>query len=365
MKTLNRLLIALFLSLLAFSYSNSQTGGLGWPPSSSPTTGESIQGGVFVSTNGGFSIAITQMPSKTIDMPSANSEVIGKQFAWVFERTLYTAMYRIDPEGNPLPQSYIDIEHGTEKAVLANGGKIISEKPIKYGDYGGIEFRYVSAQGVHYINRAYIVGDFGFQIVGGYADEKDEKGVMDVLDSFKILKHSKAIQSAGNKPLVEVKLSPIPSLQEIDSKNDLEPHTKKVQFNLPFAMAEYAPPTKAMPSQLQYRWQLNEGIVVVMTIITDPTRRFSKLPIVERKKLLTDFLENSLKSIGAQRISERDMSKGAIVGKELIVSRRTRDIVITRAFISGDMYVAISASILQMDKEDQVSKLFDSIAFVN
>jgi hypothetical protein len=80
------------------------------------------------------------------------------------------------------------MESGTRKGLLNGGARIISEKPIKLGEYRGTEFRYIISNGVKYIGRIYLVGDFGYQIVGGYLEEKYEKEVLDVLNSFKPLK---------------------------------------------------------------------------------------------------------------------------------------------------------------------------------
>lgn len=147
-------------------------------------TGESAHDGLFESKNGGFSIAIPQMPSKTIekgtDKAKAKGIDTGKQFVWIFEKTLYTAFYSppVDHDGNPLTPVYADMEIGTRKGAPRQNAKLISEKPIKLGENRGTEFRYVSAEGVHYINRTYLVGDVGYQIIGGYVDEKDEKKVL-------------------------------------------------------------------------------------------------------------------------------------------------------------------------------------------
>ena len=82
------------------------------------------------------------------------------------------------------PQVYADIENGTRKGIINGKATLISEKPIKLGKYRGTEFRYVIANGVKYINRIYLVGDMGYQIVGGYLDAKDEPKILKVLNSF-------------------------------------------------------------------------------------------------------------------------------------------------------------------------------------
>lgn len=158
------------------------------------TVGESVENGIFTSTSGKFSIAIPQMPKQAIDYASEKAKAkgidVGKQFIWVFEKTLFTLYYNppFDSDGNSLPQVFKDMENGTRKGILNGKAKLLSERPITLGKYRGTEFRYSIANGVRYINRVYLVGDMGYQIVGGYADEKDEQAVIAVLDSFTPLK---------------------------------------------------------------------------------------------------------------------------------------------------------------------------------
>lgn len=134
------------------------------------------------------------MPTQTLDSVRENAKAkgidTGKMYIWKFERTIYTALYHppVDLDGNPEPQVYSDMEIGYRKGIFNGNAKLISEKPIKFGEYRGTEFRYISAEGVPFIGRIYLVGDIGYQIVGAYAEEKYEKEVLDVLNSFAMLK---------------------------------------------------------------------------------------------------------------------------------------------------------------------------------
>lgn len=147
----------------------------------------------FESKEGNFSINISQEPFKILNMGSEIADKkgidVGKQFAWNVDRKLYTLMYMgpFDKDGNDLPQDWRDIENGTRKGILREGAKIISEKSIAYGKYSGIEFRYVSKEGIKFIGRIYLINTMGYQIVGAYGEEKNEKEVLEVLDSFKLL----------------------------------------------------------------------------------------------------------------------------------------------------------------------------------
>lgn len=160
-------------------------------PIQSPTI--MVEGKSFESKAGNFAINIFQAPLQTLDMGTETAEKkgvdTGKQFVWKFEKTLYTVMYAspFDADGNPMPQDFDDMNIGVRKAIGRQGAKLISEKEISYGKHPGREFRYMASNGVKFIGRNYLVETMAYQIVGGYADDKDEKEVLEVLDSFKLL----------------------------------------------------------------------------------------------------------------------------------------------------------------------------------
>jgi hypothetical protein len=188
---------ALLLSILLAGCTNGQTkSSQPLTPKSVEPTGTFINADIFESTGGGFSIAIPTMPLRTLDYGSEKAKAkgvdAGKQFLWQFERTLYTVAYYppVNSDGNSVSQVYEDMVSGTRKGAIRQNAKILSEKPIKIGEHRGTEFRYVSAEGVQYINRSYLVGDLGYQIVGGYMDETGEKEVLEVLNSFTLLPSS-------------------------------------------------------------------------------------------------------------------------------------------------------------------------------
>ena len=147
----------------------------------------------FESKEGNFSINISQEPFQTLNMGSELADKkgvdVGKLFLWRFEKTVYTVMYMgpFDRDGNDLPQDWLDIVDGSRKGILNAGGKIISERSADFGKYKGMEFRYLSKEGVKFIGRIYLVNTFGYQLNCGYAKEKDEKEVIEILDSFKLL----------------------------------------------------------------------------------------------------------------------------------------------------------------------------------
>lgn len=195
MRNIKYLWFSLLLSVFLTSCSNSQT--KSFPPpilTAVETTGATVENGIFKSTAGGFSIAIPQMPTQTLDSGKEKAKAkgvdTGKMFIWKLESTTYTASYMppVDLDGDPQPQLYEDIEIGSRKGIHNINAKLISEKPIKLGENRGTEFRYVTAEGASVIGRIYLVGDVGYSIVGSYAEEKYKKEVLDILDSFKLLK---------------------------------------------------------------------------------------------------------------------------------------------------------------------------------
>lgn len=147
----------------------------------------------FESKEGNFTINLFEEPSAVRNLGTDASEKkgidVGKQYIWKFEKTLYTAMYSnpFDSNGNAMPQIFDEMLSGSRKGIARQGGKLISEKEISYGKYTGREFRYLASNGVKFVGRNYLIDKVGYQIVGAYADDKDEKEVLEILDSFKVM----------------------------------------------------------------------------------------------------------------------------------------------------------------------------------
>jgi hypothetical protein len=166
----------------------------------------------FESTGGNFTLNIPQAPLQTRDLgtETANKKGIdvGKMFIWQFEKTTYTILYKkpLDSDGNPLTpdgedpktQNLRDLEAlniGMRRGiVLRRNEKLLSEKSISFNNYPGTEFRYISPDGVKFIGRVYSINSIGYQIVGGYVNEKDEKEVLEILDSFKLMTETNQIK---------------------------------------------------------------------------------------------------------------------------------------------------------------------------
>jgi hypothetical protein len=194
MTLVKHLSFTLLLSVFMASCANSQRKPVQMPiPVPVEATGVWVENGVFASKHAKFSIAIPQMPTQTLDSGREKAKAkgvdTGKMFIWQLEKITYTASYMppVDLDGDPMPQLYDDMVIGSRKGIFNSNAKLLSEKPIKFGNDRGTEFRYVSAAGVPFIGRVYLVGDVGYSIVGGYAEAKDEKEVLRVLDSFKLL----------------------------------------------------------------------------------------------------------------------------------------------------------------------------------
>jgi hypothetical protein len=219
------------LSIGAYSQTKPQEGLISVIQSS----GDMVENGIFRSINGRFSIAIPELPKQTIDKATEKAKAkgvdVGKQFVWVFDRTLYTIFYNppVDNDGNPYPQVYADMEIGSRKGIHNGGATLLSEKPIALGKHQGTEFRYVLPNGVRYIGRIFLMGDIGYQVAGGYADVEDEKKVLAVLDSFRPLSETSGTLTSANGETRrgEIRLSrSLGKLNEISTSGELGPRTK-------------------------------------------------------------------------------------------------------------------------------------------
>ncbi|HEX8736117.1 MAG TPA: hypothetical protein VF721_12390 [Pyrinomonadaceae bacterium] len=170
------------------------------PPPFTPIQSPAIKEGErFDSVEGNFTINIFQAPSQTLDLgtETAHKKGIdaGKMFIWKIEgtsnseRTFYTVSYSnpFDSDGNAMPHNFDDMNIGFRKGIARQGAKLISEREISYDKYPGREFRYVASNRVKFIGRSYLIKTMDYQIVGGYVDDKNEKEVLEVLDSFKLL----------------------------------------------------------------------------------------------------------------------------------------------------------------------------------
>lgn len=180
-----RYLRFLYLSFLFFclfvNYSSAQE--------KSPSS--TIEAKKFESKEGNFSINIFQEPFQIRDIePDKKGMESGKQFFWRFEKVVFTVMYS-EFNKNSLSQAFNDMNSGVRKGILRQQGKVISEKEISYGKYAGREFHSIMPNGMFYTCRNYLIGNFGYLLTAAYIDEKDEKEVFEVLDSFKLLKESK------------------------------------------------------------------------------------------------------------------------------------------------------------------------------
>ena len=155
-----------------------------------PVATQWVENARFHSSSGKFSIAISTLPSQTIDKATQKAKDkgvdVGKQFLWIFERVFYTLYYNppLNKDGDPHPQVYADMVIGSRKGALNGGATMISEKPIKFGKHQATELRYGLPNGVRFISRVILADDMGYQVVGGYRDAAGEAEVLRVLDSF-------------------------------------------------------------------------------------------------------------------------------------------------------------------------------------
>lgn len=156
-----------------------------------PKSAGSVENNVFRSVDANFTIDIPSMPLRTIDRSAFEARLkkidAGRQFIWGFGRSSVTLFYTppFTPAGDPESFALGDLEVGTRKGLVNAGVRIISEKPFKSGSITGTEFRYIASENVNFINRVFIVGTTGYQLMGSYAEPKDEAEVTRILESFK------------------------------------------------------------------------------------------------------------------------------------------------------------------------------------
>lgn len=174
-----------FLFILSWTFINCSSAQDKKPIDLSPKP--NAEANKFESKEGNFSINISQPLIMNRNVGS------GKQFGWKLERISYTAMYSLEDgsDGDSKTQIFNEMNSGVRKGTLRQGNKVISEKEISYGKHPGKEFHSTSPNGVKFITRNYLINDMGYQIIGVYIDEKDEKEVLEVLDSFRLLNDKK------------------------------------------------------------------------------------------------------------------------------------------------------------------------------
>lgn len=188
MINLKTLYLSFLLSGLFINCSSAQDKSLPTQPSEI-----TIKANRFESTEGGFTIDIFQVPIYTqnleAEIPNKKDKGVGKMFVWKSGKILYTVLYNdsLDFSGSATSQNLEDFNKGVRKTVARNQGKIVSEKPISLDKYRGTEIRYIFPNGIKFICRNYLVDKRGYGVSAGYTNDMDEKEVLEVLDSFKLL----------------------------------------------------------------------------------------------------------------------------------------------------------------------------------
>lgn len=140
----------------------------------------------FESKAGNFSVNISQEPTQTRALDAEKGQAAGKQFFWQSEKTVYTIMYS-DFNENDLSKVFEQMNNGTRNSLEKMDGKLISERAISYGKHSGREFRYQASNGVKYVMRNFLINKTGYLVTAGYAADVDEKTVLAILDSFKLI----------------------------------------------------------------------------------------------------------------------------------------------------------------------------------
>lgn len=351
------------------------------PTESEPTkvisgSGETVENGMFRSTGGNFSISIPALPKQTIDNATEKAKAkgidVGRQFVWVFERTLFTIYYNppVDKDGNPSPQVYSDLQIGTRKGIFNSGATLTSEKPFTLGSISGTEFRYVISNGVKYVNRVFLVGDMGYQVVGGYAEEKYEKNVLDALNSFRPLQE-KAVTRLGPSSAAnnaarpgEMRLTRIDSITgTIASKHYFYLKEEGFRILMPGNFSNYVPskPAGAGVDAVygQVNWDLPEANVVIMFGNTDD-KLISGLTREQKDLVLSRSIASITNKDGFTRIYEHDIVVSGLAGKE-VKYQRGETVYLARNLFMGPRMVVFVAQLHPVENaEALVKQVFDS-----
>lgn len=339
-------------------------------------SGETVENGMFRSTGGNFSISIPALPKQTIDNATEKAKAkgidVGRQFVWVFERTLFTIYYNppVDKDGNPSPQVYSDLQIGTRKGIFNSGATLTSEKPFTLGSISGTEFRYVISNGVKYINRVFLVGDMGYQVVGGYAEEKYEKNVLDALNSFRPLQEKAVTRlgpssAANNAPLPgEMRLTRIDSITgTIASKHYFYLKEEGFRILMPGNFSNFVPskPAGAGVDAVygQVNWDLPEANVVIMFGNTDD-KLISGLTPEQKDLVLSRSVASITNKDGFTRIYEHDIVVNGLAGKE-VKYKRGETVYLARNLFMGPRMVVLVAQLHPFENaEALVKQVFDS-----
>ena len=339
-------------------------------------SGETVEDGMFRSTGGNFSISIPALPKQTIDNATEKAKAkgidVGRQFVWIFERTLFTVYYNppVDKDGNPSPQVYSDMQIGTRKGIFNSGATLTSEKPFTRGSISGTEFRYIISNGVKYVNRVFLVGDMGYQVVGGYAEDKYEKDILDTLNSFKPLKERALTRlgpsSAANDAARpgEMRLTRIDSITgTLASKHYFYLKEEGFRVLMPGNFSNYVPskPAKSGVNAVdgQVSWDLPEANVVIMFSNMDD-KLFSGFTPEQKKLILSRSLASMINTEGFSKISERDIVVSGIAGKEMKYQRGEIVYLARNLFLGSRMIVFVAQLHPFENAEALVEQVFDS-----
>ena len=159
-------------------------------PSPTPSPTVAVTAKKFESKQGNFSIDISKDPSETRNLEAQKGVSPGQQFFWQFDKTVYTVMYSSFDQ-SALSKAFDQMNTGTRGSIESLVGKSFTEKEIPFGKYPGKEFSFTAPNGVKYIMRNFLVGNTGYLVTAGYANEESGKEALRVLNSFKLITEKK------------------------------------------------------------------------------------------------------------------------------------------------------------------------------
>ncbi|MFL6375173.1 MAG: hypothetical protein ACJ73D_10945 [Pyrinomonadaceae bacterium] len=158
-------------------------------PESRKAAEEWVANDTFRSKVARFEIALATMPQTLGVSPNPI------HYNWMFfdKRVSYSVDYnppfkydhrRTTNELTLMP----DVEANFPQMLSSiTGSKPRLQRPLRLGKLRGTEYRFVSKDGGFCIARIFLVGGYDYQLIAFYRKESDEKEVLGVLDSFKII----------------------------------------------------------------------------------------------------------------------------------------------------------------------------------
>lgn len=318
MKQLINLSYTLLISLILTAFTFAQ------PPAPTPATDLRLTSlkslpptEKFTSDEGRFTIA---MPKEGFEfeptVPTAHApKQTGGTYSWAVKEGVIVVGYADNPDVSiKTEKDYADMAEGMRTGIAGSmGAKIVSEGPLKLGEYRGYEIRYELPTKSKGISRMYIVGGRSYTLLSVIFPEP--AGGMELaakaMDSFALMAPAQPPEktTAADKPVTSLKTLPA--------------NTKFTSAEGRFTIAmpkdtvelEAVTPSEGAPEETggKFSWKVTEGVVIV-DYSDDPTF------VVKTEKdyaEVADGMKAGITAFGAKILSEKTYYLGKYRGYEL------------------------------------------------